>query len=90
MMMLIGWGCFLGGVFMGLLLGSFLKAKCIHDWEPVVERELPSQIEEMKKHGVRFEQLVWSSDVLRASSKKFFALVSCKKCGGIKEFETRT
>jgi predicted nucleic-acid-binding Zn-ribbon protein len=90
MMMFMGWACFLGGVLAGLLLGSFLKAKCVHDWEPVVERELPSRAEELKKNGEDLTTWRLPSQLMEIASKTFFAIVSCKKCGGIKEFQTKT
>jgi len=88
-MMLIGWGCFLGGILMGFFLSSLFK-KCIHDWEPVVERELPSKAEELAKHGEDLKTWRLPQQLMEASSKTFFAIVSCKKCGGIKEFQAKT
>ena len=60
--------------------------RCEHDWEPVVERELPSVADVLDNAEVNR----WSSAVLtyRAGRKKFFAIISCKKCGATKQFET--
>jgi hypothetical protein len=88
MMMALAVGAaFAVGFVTGALL---LRRHCIHDWEPVVERELPSRAEELKKHGEDLS--TWRSTVQLAeiSSKTFFALVSCKKCGGVKEFTIKT
>lgn len=75
----------------GFVTGALLcYRRCVHDWEPVVERELPSRAEELKKNGE--DLATWRSTVQLAEigSKTFFALVSCKKCGGVKEFTIRT
>lgn len=63
---------------------------CLHDWEPVVERELPSKAEELKKNGEDISK--WNSykELQEISSKTFFAIVSCKKCGGIKDYTVET
>jgi hypothetical protein len=60
--------------------------RCKHDWEPVVERELPAVAEIIDKAEVNR----WGSAILtyKAGRRKFFAIVSCKKCGAIKEFKT--
>lgn len=89
MLMLIGWGAFIGGIVVGLLLGAIFK-RCLHDWEPVVERELPSRAEELKKNGENIANWRFANDLKEISSKTFFAIVSCKKCGGVKEFSIRT
>lgn len=64
--------------------------RCLHDWEPVVERELPSRVEVAKLAGEDITS--WRSAVLVAnsSSKKFVAIISCKKCGGVKKYEVDT
>lgn len=87
--MLVGWFSFLGGIFFGYLVSCFFR-RCIHDWEPVVERELPSKAEELKKHGEDLSTWRSPQQLMEASSKTFFAIVSCKKCGGIKEFQIKT
>lgn len=58
--------------------------RCEHDWEPVVERELPAVAEVIDKAEVNR----WGSAILtyKAGRKKFFAVISCKKCGHTKEF----
>lgn len=89
MTMLMVWGGFVGGIVVGLLLGSLFK-RCVHDWEPVVERELPSKAEELKKNGENISTWRLPSQLIEISSKTFFAIVSCKKCGGIKEFTAKT
>lgn len=61
--------------------------RCIHDWEPVVERELPSRAETL--HAVGEDISKWH-DPTEIASKCFFALISCKKCGGVKKYEVRT
>jgi hypothetical protein len=60
--------------------------RCDHDWEPVVERELPAVVELLGKE----ELAKWRSSTLtfEAGLKKFFAVISCKKCGAVKEFTT--
>jgi hypothetical protein len=60
--------------------------RCLHDWEPVVERELPAVAEVIDKAEVNR----WGSAILtyKAGRKKFFAIISCKKCGAVKEFQT--
>ncbi len=75
----------------GLVTGSLLfYRRCIHDWEPVVERELPSRAEELKKNGEDLTTWRSTSMLTEVASKTFFALVSCKKCGGVKEFTIKT
>lgn len=81
-------------VFMawGLILGSclvwrlFRGPRCAHDWEPVVERELPSVAEVVGQAEIAR----WANalTVYKAGRKKFFAIISCKKCGATKEFTT--
>ena len=84
-----------GAFGIGLIAGFTITAlffrgdACKHDWEPVVERELPSRIEEFKKNGGEVDDLD-NEDALLASSKLFFGLVSCKKCGATKEFRAET
>lgn len=89
MLMLIGWGGFLGGVAAGFFLSHFFR-RCLHDWEPVVERELPSRAEELKKNGEDISTWPNPRTLMEIGSKTFFAIVSCKKCGGIKEFTAKT
>ena len=84
-----------GAFGLGLIFGFVITAlffrgeSCKHDWEPVVERELPSRIEEFKKNGGEVDDLD-NEDAIAASSKMFFGLVSCKKCGATKEFRAET
>lgn len=81
-----------GGAFAaGFMVGALLcYRRCIHDWEPVVERELPSKAEELKKNGEDMSTWTSQTALLDAGAKTFFALVSCKKCGGVKEFTITT
>lgn len=60
--------------------------RCEHDWEPLVERELPAVAEVIDKTEVNR----WRSACLtyKAGRKKFFAVIGCKKCGATKEFMT--
>lgn len=70
-----------------LLAIRLIRGKpCGHDWEPLVERELPAVAEVIDKDEVNR----WSSSVLTYSAgrKKFFAIIGCKKCGETKEFTT--
>lgn len=62
------------------------KPRCGHDWEPLVERELPAVAEMIPKEEVSR----WRSAVLTYSAgrKKFFAIIGCKKCGETREFTT--
>jgi hypothetical protein len=75
----------------GFVTGALLcRRSCLHDWEPVVERELPSKAEELKKNGEDISTWRRPEYLLEISSKTFFAIVSCKKCGGVKEFTIKT
>lgn len=64
--------------------------RCLHDWEPVVERELPSRVEVAKLAGEDIRTWRSAIHVAECSSKKFFAIISCKKCGAVKQFEIKT
>lgn len=64
--------------------------RCRHDWEPVVERELPSKAEELAKQGENIKDWEDTDDLKAIASKTFFALISCKKCGAVKKYEVRT
>lgn len=88
---LVVFGAFGAGLLLGFLLTALVLRgdPCKHDWEPVVERELPSRIEEFKKNGGEVDDL-GNEDAIEASSKLFFGLVSCKKCGATKEFRAET
>lgn len=75
-----------------LVLGTMLIARlirgprCGHDWEPLVERELPAVAELIDQAEINR----WASATLtyRAGRKKFFAILGCKKCGETREFST--
>lgn len=69
-----------------LLVRLIRGPRCGHDWEPLVERELPAVADIIDKHEV----CRWESAVLtyRAGRKKFFAILGCKKCGETKEFSS--
>jgi hypothetical protein len=77
------WGLVLATLMLIRLLG---KPRCGHDWEPLVERELPAVAEMIPKEEVSR----WRSAVLTYSAgrKKFFAIIGCKKCGETREFTT--
>ncbi len=79
----VAWGLILGT---GLLWRLIRAPRCLHDWEPVVERELPSVAEVLGKEEVNSWRT--SDNCYKAGRKKFFAIISCKKCGAVKEFET--
>lgn len=64
--------------------------RCEHDWEPVVERELPSRVEVAKAAGEDIKTWRSAVHVANCSSKVFFAIISCKKCGAVKQYEVRT
>jgi hypothetical protein len=60
--------------------------RCKHDWEPVVERELPAVADVIPKEDIwRWPSVPFTYE---AGRRKFFAIISCKKCGAVKEFET--
>jgi hypothetical protein len=69
-----------------LIIRLMRKPRCGHDWEPLVERELPAVAEMVAKE----ELSRWKSAVLTYSAgrKKFFAILGCKKCGETREFST--
>jgi hypothetical protein len=70
----------------GLLWRLVRGPRCAHDWEPVVERELPSVVEVVGQDQVgRYQH---APGIHNAGRKKFFALVSCKRCGWLQKFET--
>ena len=64
--------------------------RCKHDWEPVVERELPSKAEILKQSGENIATWRQPSQLAAIAEKTFFAVISCKKCGAVKEFKVRT
>jgi hypothetical protein len=70
----------------GLLWRLVRGPKCGHDWEPVVERELPAVAEIIEKSEIH--RFVSAIVTYNAGRKKYFALVSCKKCGELREFTT--
>jgi len=82
--------CALLSYVMGILTGVVFRKRCLHDWEPVVERELPSRAEELKKAGENIAAWRDTEDLANIASKKFFAIISCKKCGAVKDFMTET
>ena len=70
-----------------MLLHRLLRRQtCAHDWEPLVERELPAVAEVIDPKDVAR----WRSATLtyKAGRKKFFAVLGCRKCGETREFET--
>jgi hypothetical protein len=77
------WGLVLATLMVVRLLRG---PRCGHDWEPLVERELPAVAELIDK------QDIWRWPSIRmtykAGRKKFFAIIGCKKCGEVKEFFT--
>jgi hypothetical protein len=64
--------------------------RCRHDWEPIVERELPSKAEELKKAGDDLSQWTVLDKLLKAATKTVVAIISCKKCGAVKIFKVTT
>lgn len=64
--------------------------RCEHDWEPVVERELPSKAEILKANGEDISTWHSANQLSEIASKTFFAVISCKKCGAVKKYEIRT
>ena len=84
-MLYIGWALLLAT---GLLWRLFRGPRCAHDWEPVVERELPSRAEILKANGENLTRWNFTTDLRDAAIKIFFAIISCKKCGEVKEFRT--
>ena len=72
------------------LVVLWLIFRCKHDWEPVVERELPSKAEILKANGENIASWRQTEDLKDISSKTFFALISCKKCGAVKDYTVRT
>jgi len=64
--------------------------RCKHDWEPLVERELPSKAEILKQAGQDMASWVHYKPMLEAASKVFFAIIGCKKCGATREFRQET
>jgi hypothetical protein len=64
--------------------------RCKHDWEPVVERELPSKAEELKKAGENIATWRHTDTLAEIASKTFFAIISCKKCGAVKQYTIKT
>lgn len=73
-----------------LLSWAHYILRCRHDWEPVVERELPSRAEELKKAGEDIRTWRHTGQLTEIARKTFFAIVSCKKCGAVKEFKVTT
>lgn len=74
-----------------IAVGCVFRAfRCLHDWEPVVERELPSQAEILKANGEDIKTWKHTSDLMEISKKTFVAIISCKKCGGVKQYVIRT
>ena len=76
-----------------LVLAFFILWKvfrCLHDWEPVVERELPSKAEVLKANGEEIWRWRLPEQLMQIASKTFFAIVSCKKCGAVKKYVIRT
>lgn len=77
------WGLILATILVSRLLRG---PRCNHDWEPLVERELPAVAELIENKEVNR----WQSAILtyKAGRKKFFAIIGCKKCGETREFVT--
>lgn len=70
--------------FLGMLW--YVVSRCSHDWQPLVERELPSVSEVLGQGQVN---TWWDIDLkYRAGRRKVFAIIGCKKCGKTKIFET--
>lgn len=64
--------------------------RCEHDWEPVVERELPSKAEILKAAGENLSTWRIPLQLMEAAKKTFFAIISCKKCGAVKNYTITT
>ena len=85
-MLYTAWALVIATLLIRRLLTGPKQPPCQHDWEPVVERELPAVVEVVGKDQVA--RFTYAEAIHNAGRKKFFALVSCKKCGWLKEFET--
>lgn len=72
------------GILLTLVYVVFFS--CKHDWEPVVERELPSRVEIAKLAGEDIKTWPDAHLIAESSSKMFFAIISCKKCGAVKKY----
>lgn len=72
------------------LVVLYLLFRCRHDWEPVVERELPSKAEELKKNGENIATWRSPSQLIQIATKTVVAIISCKKCGAVKIFKVTT
>jgi hypothetical protein len=81
---------FLGVVVIAILFVVWRIFRCLHDWEPVVERELPSKAEILKANGEDLSTWRSTNQLASIAQKTFFAIISCKKCGAVKQFEVRT
>lgn len=76
----------LTGALLGIL--AYLN-RCAHDWQPVVERELPSRLEEAKKSGVSVSYFnEWR--IQSMPKKIYFAIIACRKCGCRRIFKVKT
>ena len=64
--------------------------RCLRDWEPLVERELPARAEILKASGENIALWRRPEDLMKIAEKTFFAIISCKKCGAVKEYQVRT
>lgn len=78
----------LAAIVLSTLWVLFLR--CLHDWEPVVERELPSKAEVLKANGENIASWRYTRDLEAIAQKTFFAIISCKKCGAVKQFVIKT
>ena len=72
------------------LVVLYLLFRCKHDWEPVVERELPSKAEELKKNGENIATWKRPEHLIQIATKTVVAIISCKKCGAVKIFKVST
>lgn len=69
-----------------LALMVYLFNRCGHQWQPLVERELPSVSDVIGAAEV--QRFPGVTPTYKAGRRKFFAIIGCKKCGKTKIFET--
>jgi hypothetical protein len=67
-------------VVMAIIVKAF---QCKHAWEFVDKTELPSRIEEARKHSVNLGNF-WTAQVQDMLERKVIIVLRCPKCGNAK------
>lgn len=80
---MIPMGILVGATLLFGLIAIYAILHCKHAWEFVDKTELPSRIEEARKHSVNLGNF-WTGQVQEMLEKKVIIVLRCPKCGNSK------